>query len=124
MKLKNKKFLIFIILLIVFLVILSIIINYKNVNFIYNILGINLKSQNEEEIIDIDLQVKKTEGDITKCLLTFTANNEDEKIKSIEYPEEENYIINVNDEEGKQKVAIDYDIYKGKEDRIFKIKCN
>ena len=115
MKLKNKKSLIFIILLVFLLIILSIIITYKNIGVIYNALGMNLKNENEQELISIDMQVKKTEGDVSKCFLIFTSNDENEKIKSIEYPEGKNNIINVDNEEGKQKIAIDYDIEKGKE---------
>ncbi len=118
-KLKNKKGIIFIILFI--LVIFSIVINRKNISSIYNTYIYKLSSENEDDFISIDVSIKDTQDDITKCLLTFKSNDEGEKIKSIEYPGEEQNTIIVNNEEGKEKIAIDYDIEEGKEDKIFKV---
>ncbi len=58
---KNNKILIFIILLIFIflLVILGIITNYKNIGFIYNAFGKNLKNEDEGEIISVDIKVKE-----------------------------------------------------------------
>ena len=120
-KLKNKRNIIFIILFIFLLVILSIVINSENISSIYNTYIKKLSSDNEDNLISIDVSIKATQDDITKCLLTFTANDENEKIKSIEYPGEDHNIITVNNEEGKEKIAIDYDIEKGKEDSTFKV---
>ncbi len=119
MKLKNKKSIILIILLIFLLVILSIVINRKNISSIYNAYIKKLNSQNEDDIISIDVSIKETQDNINKCLLIFTANDENEKIKSIQYPGEEQNKIVVNDEQGKKTIAIDYDIEEGKEDNTF-----
>ncbi len=122
---KNKrikwKLLLITILLIFLLVILSIVINRENISSIYNTYIKKLNSQNEDDIISIDVSIKATQDDITKCLLTFKSNDESEKIKSIEYPGEEQNTIVVNDEQGKKTIAIDYDLEAGKEDSKFKI---
>lgn len=68
--------------------------------------GIDIKQQ-EEELINLDIEIKKENTDSYNCLLTFESNDENEKIKSIEYPTKENEkpnIIAVNNEEGKQKL--------------------
>ncbi len=121
MKLKSKKKWIIAILLIILIIISSIIITYKKIGFIYNSNITNLKNEQEQEPISINVEIKSVQDNINKCLITFTSNDEDRKIKSVEYPEENN-VINVNNEEGKQKVAIDYDIENGKEDSTFKVK--
>ncbi len=120
MKLKNKKFLIFIILLVIFVVIFCSLIIYKNIDYITTNI-INKKNETEQETISINVEIKSIQSNINKCLVTFISNDESEKIKSIQYPGEENNIININNGEGKQKVAIDYDIETGKEDSTFKV---
>ncbi len=85
--------------------------------------GIDIKQQ-EEELINLDIEIKKENTDSYNCLLTFESNDENEKIKSIEYPTKENEkpnIIAVNNEEGKQKIAIDYIISKENNDVKFKL---
>ena len=58
-----------------------------------------------------------------KCLLIFTSNDESEKIKSIEYPiqDEKQQTITPASDDGKNKVALDYQFEKGKDYDDFKV---
>ncbi len=121
MKFKNNKRWIFVSLLVLLIITLIIIITYKKIGFIYNTNIKDLKNSQEQESISMDVEIKNVQDNINKCLITFTCNDENEKIKSIQYPGEENNVININNEEGRQKVAIDYEIENGKEDNTFRV---
>lgn len=79
------------------------------------------QAETEAELINLEIEVKQETSESYNCLLTFTSNDENNKIKQIEYPAEEGKqpkVIQVADENGKQKIAVDYEI---KEESNFKI---
>lgn len=79
----------------------------------------------EDDLIDLNIEIKEETTSSYKCLLIFVSNDRNNKIKSIEYPQEaerETYKINVNDKIGKEKIAIDYELMKTDLIKIFKVK--
>ena len=77
------------------------------------------------EKVKIEIDIKEETENAYKCLLIFTSNDENNKIKSIEYPEEDEQepnIIQIAEEEGKQKIAIDYELQKNDIQKRFKVK--
>ena len=121
-KLKNiNKKRIFIILGIIVIVLIFIII-FLRIN--KNIVKLNEEARTEAESDEINLKIdiKESTTDNYKCLLTFSSNNEVNNIKQIEYPEEEGkdkYIVNIANENGKEKVAIDYSFNINDIDKTF-----
>lgn len=82
------------------------------------------QTESQTELISLNLEVKNETDTEYVCLLTFTSNDENNKIKSIEYPAREGNtpeIITVEDEEGKNKISVDYKIIKKDEDKTFNI---
>lgn len=78
----------------------------------------------EQELINLNIEIKQETSESYKCLLTFISNNENEKIKSIEYPregEKDPQIITVSNEEGEEKIGIDYEFKKNNTNEIFKV---
>lgn len=119
----NKKKIICSILILIILSITAVIILRKhNINKLVEEQNVNKLEMEEQEIIKLQIEVQEETMTSYKCLLIFTANNENNKIKSIEYPEDsvETDKIQVT-EEGKQKIAIDYEISKDNIDKEFKI---
>ena len=102
-----------------------------NENYNINQSKIDKKAQEEKmqegqslEAVSLKIDIKQETDESYKCLLTFTANSEDNKIKSIEYPAEEGkepQIIQVEDENGREKIGIDYELSKDKVDKSFTI---
>lgn len=119
-KILNKKIIILLSTLICVIVLSSILfINRKNIRR----LVLQRLAENENEVIDITVNVKDSTDTERKCLVTLIANNDDEKIKSVEYPSQNGetpYVVECAGE-GKKKVGIDYIIEKGKEDTKFKV---
>lgn len=75
--------------------------------------------------MELEVQLKEETEDKYKCLLTFTSNDEENKIKQIEYPNEEEKtpnIITIASEEGNTKVTIDYEFNKKDINKTFKVK--
>lgn len=109
------------IIIIIFIVIIIFLLKIKLNNINQTIIGQVNKAESEEILNDVilDIEIKSENDTERKCVLTFCANNSDNKIKSIEYPEKD--IINVDSSEGKDKISIDYDIKKGEEDKVFKV---
>ena len=116
-KLKNiNKKRIFIILGIIAIVLIFIII-FLRIN--KNIVKLNEEARTEAESDEINLKIdiKESTTDNYKCLLTFSSNNEVNNIKQIEYPEEEGkdkYIVNIANENGKEKVESLLQLYNRK----------
>lgn len=102
-----------------------------NENYNINQSKIDKKAQEEKmqeeqslEAVSLKIDIKQETDESYKCLLTFTANSEDNKIKSIEYPAEEGkepQIIQVSDENGREEIGIDYEFSKDKVDKSFVI---
>ncbi len=123
---KRNKIKIYLILTIVSLcTIVSIyIVLLKNNSIENNNIEARILAEKQSKLINIDVSVKQTTDDSYKCLLTFTSGDEENKIKSITYPEEEgkeSYTMQVEDEGGRQIVALDYEVKKGDEDKTFQI---
>lgn len=117
---KNKKTIIFTIIIIAIILIGVILLNKNNTQKIQN----KALAENENDLINLELEIKDETDESYKCLLTFTSYNEDEKIKSIEYPSEEEInpqVITVANTEGKEKIGIDYELKKEDIDKTFKI---
>lgn len=120
LKLKNKSKLIILFFFVIVLILSSFVLIKRN--DIQKLILSRLE-ENELETIDLTVEVKNTDENKRNCLLTFNSNDNNEKIRSIEYPtqsDETPYVIDCS-ENGKSKVAIDYIIEKGKEDSKFKI---
>lgn len=86
---------------------------------------INKLALEEQEKIKIEVDIKEETTTAYKCLLIFTSNDENNKIKSIEYPEQEGQepnIIQIEEEDGRQKVALDYELQKDDIEKKFKVK--
>ena len=121
MKEKNKKIIIIFIIIILLIILMSLILSKgNNTN---KIGGIKL-AEEETELINLNLEIKEETDESYKCLLTFASSDENNKIKQIEYPAEEGKnpkVITVANEQGSQKVGIDYEFIKKDEDKTFKI---
>ena len=126
MKEKSKKI---IKLVVIFIIMLCIILMVSlNKNRIISIV-FNKKIQNEEEQakgpLDFKIEIKDENETQYNCLITFASNDENNKIKKIEYPKKadeakENNLEITNANE-KEKIAIDYTIEKGKEIQTFTV---
>jgi len=84
-----------------------------------------LLAQKEAQLVELKIQLKEETEDKYKCLLIFTSNDEENKIKQIEYPKEEEKtpnIITTATEDGKQKIALDYEFNKEDINKTFKVK--
>ena len=119
----KKIYIILIVIVLIIIAFLTILILNRN-NISYNI-GNKTAKETEKENIELSLEIKgETENDYN-CLLTFTSNDENNKIKSIEYPvkdgETNPHVLNVKEEEGKDKIVIDYKLVKGDENKTFKV---
>ena len=82
------------------------------------------KIRAEKEIenkVQLNVEIKKETETAYECLLIFISNDETDKIKSIQYPEEGQEPYTINNNGNKQKIAIDYKINKGDVNKIFKV---
>lgn len=117
---KKRKIIIIAIIIAIIILLCVVLLNRKSNNKIDQ----KVLAQEEQEVINLNLEIKQETNESYKCLLTFTSKDEENKIKSIEYPKEEDKeakIINVENENGKENLSIDYEIAKGDEDKKFKI---
>ena len=120
---KYKKQLILITTIIIVIIAVTIIMLKRNQ--IKNNAETQIAKEIENNKIELNIEIKE-ETDINyNCLLTFTSNDENNKIKSIEYPAKDGeitpYVLNVKEEDGKEKIAIDYKFVKGDENKTFKV---
>lgn len=107
------------------IILLLILLLFKNKNFLE--VTRNKTSKFEETgIIDVYVELKEKTENTYKCLVTFTAKNENETIKSIEFPinNKEQRVLNIEDKDGRKRISIDYEIAKDDEEEIFKIKTS
>ena len=82
------------------------------------------KIRAEKEIenkVQLNVEIKKETETAYECLLTFISNDENDKIKSIQYPEEGQEPYTIYNKGDKKEIAIDYKINKGDEVKVFKI---
>jgi len=79
--------------------------------------------QDEANLIDVEVMATVQNENSVTCSLKFTINDSDDKIKSIEYPtkENENPFIVYTKDEGRESVALDYEVENGRELEKFKI---
>ena len=73
-------------------------------------LNLAKKQETGTELIQINIEIKKENADSKDCLVTFTSTDENKKIKTIEYPEEQgkdSVVITAGDA-GKEQVGLDY----------------
>ncbi len=86
-------------------------------------LNLAKKQELETELITMHIEIKQENTDSKDCLITFTSNDENKKIKTIEYPEEqgkEAMVIKAGDA-GKQEVGLDYNFKNDDLRKIFKV---
>lgn len=120
MKSKRKINLIVIIITLVVLIVIGIL--FKN-NKILEKINDRYKKIEETEPINLEIQIISENDENTSCILTFTSNNENDKIEKIIYPIREENIepltILVG---GKEKVALDYQFKKNEQQQLtFKV---
>ena len=120
---KYKKQLILITTIIILIIAVTIIMLKRNQ--IKNNAETQIAKEVENNKIEFNIEIKgETENDYN-CLLTFTSNDENDKIKSIEYPvkdgETNSHVLNVTGEDGRDKIAVDYKFNKGDENKTFKV---
>lgn len=119
---KRKKAIIVITIIAILIILLCmILLKRNNTNKIEQI---KLK-QEEAEPIGIEISIKNKTDEKYNCLLTFTSTDENNKIKQIEYPSQEGKepkVITIANEDGKDKIAVDYEFEKEDINKIFKVK--
>ena len=93
-----------------------------------NYFEINRKNKKEleqlsiEDLITLDVEVMDGNNENLFCLLTFISNDINNKIKRIEYLNDDNFVINTLDNYGKEKIAVDYKYPLGStEEKVFRI---
>ena len=90
----------------------------------HNLEGVeSLPEEIGNSLVDLEVTVNSETNAMYKCLLTFKATDENDKIKQIEYLPKvgEAQIVVPADEEGKQETSINYDIEKTDVDKEFRI---
>lgn len=118
---RNKKVVVTIIITILIILLVVYAFIFLNRNTIRNLNG-KLSALEKNELINIEVNIKEETEEAYKGVIIFTSKDENNLIKSIEYPEtkgSETKVITI--EKAKQKVAIDYEFEKEDIDKVFKI---
>lgn len=121
----SKKIIVKIVSAIIILVVL--LISFGNMDKIGNINNIKNQIAKKQDLVEqkikVSVQVKEWTEEEYKCLVVFSSAKENIKIKSIEFPKEneETRKIKVANNEGKQQIGIDYAIKKEDTEKIFNI---
>lgn len=89
-------------------------------NKIRNVKKIRAEKEIENKV-QLNVDVKKETETIYECVLTFISNDETDKIKSVQYPEERDEPYIVYNSGNKAKIAIDYKLKKDNETKNFKV---
>ena len=90
----------------------------------HNLEGVeSLPDETGNSLIDLSVVINQETDTMYKCLLTFKATDENDKIKQIEYLPKvgEAQIVVSADEEEKQEIPINYDIEKTDVDKTFRV---
>lgn len=115
----KKIHLIFITIIVIFIIATIALIKTDTINKIFN----KMYKQEETRLIQLDVTSVTEKTDSKVYSLTFIALNSDDKIKYIEYPEQndkKDFSVEIN-EDGREKVAIDYEIGNNEELKPFKV---
>ena len=78
------------------------------------------RAENIDEYINMNIDLKEKTEEEYKVLLTFTSNDQNEYIKSIKYPNNEN-TVEIANVEGNKKISIDYIMPLNDADRTFEV---
>ena len=88
----------------------------------HNLQGVRMEDETGNSLVDLEIAINQETDELYKCLLTFKVNDENDKIKQIEYiPDDGDIEVVIVNTEKQQEISIPYDIEKTDVDKVFRV---